>query len=294
MVAHAKRTHSCYTDNQKATPMNRSYLFVPGNRPERFLKALDSGAHAVIVDLEDAVPPSEKNAARDALTTWLSPKHPVFVRINAVGTDWFEDDLLIASSPGVAGVVLPKAENVSDVERLVKAGVSTVLPLVESALGFHHALELARAPRVQRLLFGSIDFSIDLGIEETTESLHYFRSQLVLVSRLVGIAAPVDGVTTTLDDVTCISNDTHRARRDGFGGKLCIHPKQVAAVNAAFMPTTDEIGWAQRVLDATIAAQGAAIALDGKMVDRPVILKAEAIQREAQRGRVRAIKAKRC
>jgi citrate lyase subunit beta/citryl-CoA lyase len=265
--------------------MNRSYLFVPGNRPERFAKAVDAGAHAVIIDLEDAVAFEDKEAARDALNAWLSPEHPVLVRINAADTQWFDKDLKIVSLPGVAGVVLPKAEKALDIEKLISAGAPIVLPLIESAVGFQHALELASLPQVQRLLFGSIDFSIDLGLEETVESLQFFRSQLVLVSRLAGIAAPVDGVTTILDDVVRIDEDTRRARRDGFGGKLCIHPKQVAAVNAAFMPTMDEVNWAQRVLTAAAAAQGAAVALDGKMVDRPVILKAEAIHKEARRGR---------
>jgi citrate lyase subunit beta/citryl-CoA lyase len=179
--------------------------------------------------------------------------------------------------------VLPKAERVDDMERLLAAGAPALLPLIESALGMHHALELARSPQVERLLFGSIDFSVDLGMEESVESLQFFRSQLVLASRLAGIGAPVDGVTTALDDAQRIADDTRRARRDGFGGKLCIHPKQVAAVNAAFSPTADEIAWSARVLQAAEQAHGAAVALDGKMVDRPVILKAQAIRDEAQR-----------
>jgi citrate lyase subunit beta/citryl-CoA lyase len=271
--------------------MNRSYLFVPGNRPERFAKALAAGADAVIIDLEDAVAPTDKGAARDALSGWLSglpaASQPVLVRINAAGTDWFDEDLALAGMPGVAGVVLPKAESVDDIERLLSAGAAAVLPLIESALGFHHALELARAPKVERLLFGSIDFSVDLGMEESVESLQMFRSQLVLLSRLAGIAAPVDGVTTTLDDAERILQDTRRARRDGFGGKLCIHPKQVAAVNAAFMPTADEVAWAERVLEAAAAARGAAVAVDGRMVDRPVILKAQSIREEARMRQAR-------
>jgi citrate lyase subunit beta/citryl-CoA lyase len=267
--------------------MKRSWLFVPGNRPERFEKALAAGADAVIVDLEDAVAPPDKAAAREALSGWLNAAQPVLVRINAAGTEWFDEDLALAGMPGVAGVVLPKAESVGDIERLLAAGAIAVLPLIESALGLHHALELARAPQVERLLFGSIDFSVDLGMEENDEALQPFRAQLVLASRLAGIAAPVDGVTTTLDDAERILQDTRRARRDGFGGKLCIHPKQVAAVNAAFMPAPDEIAWAERVLEAAAAAQGAAVAVDGKMVDRPVILKAQAIREEARQRQAR-------
>ena len=263
--------------------MNRSYLFVPGNRPERFAKALAAGAHAVIVDLEDAVAPAEKDAARDALRAWLTPEHPVLVRINSADTAWFDDDLALAGMPGVAGVVLPKAERVDDIARLMQCGATAVLPLIESALGFHNALDLARQPGVERLLFGSIDFSVDLGLTEGVEELQYFRSHLVLVSRLAGIQPPVDGVTTTLDDVGSITDDTRRARRYGFGGKLCIHPRQVAHVNAAFAPSDEEAAWALRVLQAVETTDGAAVAVDGKMVDRPVVLKAQAIVAEVRR-----------
>ena len=263
--------------------MNRSYLFVPGNRPERYAKALAAGAHAVIVDLEDAVAPAEKNAARDALRAWLKPEQPVLVRINGADTAWFADDLALAGLPGVAGVVLPKAERVDDIARLVQQGAPAVLPLIESALGFHNALDLARQPGVRRLLFGSIDFSVDLGLTEGVETLQYFRSQLVLMSRLAGIQSPVDGVTTTLDDTDRITDDTRRARRYGFGGKLCIHPRQVAHVNAAFAPTEAEAAWALRVLQAVENTDGAAVAVDGKMVDRPVVLQAQAIMEEVRR-----------
>ena len=263
--------------------MNRSYLFVPGDRPERYMKALAAGADAVIIDLEDAVAPAAKEAARASLHAWLTPQHPVLVRINGADTPWFEEDVALAGLPGVAGIVLPKAERREDIARLMQAGARAVLPLIESALGFHQALDLAREPGVERLLFGSIDFSIDLGLTEGVETLSYFRSQLVLVSRLAGILPPVDGVTTALDDIDRITEDTRRARRHGFGGKLCIHPRQVAHVNAAFAPTAEEAAWAARVLLAVENTNGAAVALDGKMVDRPVMLQAQAIVAELRR-----------
>jgi citrate lyase subunit beta/citryl-CoA lyase len=263
--------------------MKRSYLFVPGDRPERYAKALAAGADAVIIDLEDAVAPSAKEAARDALRAWLTPEQAVLVRVNSADTAWFADDLALAGLPGVAGIVLPKAERPETIARLMQQGAQAVLPLIESALGFHNALELARQPGVERLLFGSIDFSVDLGLTEGVEELQYFRSQLVLVSRLAGILPPVDGVTTTLDDLTRITDDTRRARRNGFGGKLCIHPRQVAPVNTAFAPSAEEAAWAARVLQAVENTDGAAVALDGKMVDRPVILQAQAIMEEVRR-----------
>nr|WP_314623291.1 CoA ester lyase [uncultured Noviherbaspirillum sp.] len=263
--------------------MNRSYLFVPGDRPERYAKALAAGADAVIVDLEDAVAPAAKDAARAALRAWLGPQQAVLVRVNSADTPWFAEDMALAGLPGVAGIVLPKAERPDDIARLMQAGARSVLPLIESALGFHHALELARQPGVERLLFGSIDFSVDLGMTEDDETLRYFRSQLVLVSRLAGILPPVDGVTTTLDDIDRITGDTRRARRHGFGGKLCIHPRQVAPVNEAFAPSAEEAAWAVRVLQAVENTDGAAVALDGKMVDRPVMLQAQAIVEEMRR-----------
>lgn len=258
----------------------RSYLFVPGHRPDRFDKALAAGADAVILDLEDAVPATEKNVARDAVLRWLraheaAPSPQILVRINACGTPHHAADVMVCRQ-AVQGVLLPKSEQVADLARLAQAlpGVA-LLPLIETAAGFAAALELARAPSVQRLVFGSIDFQHDLGIEGDGDELLYFRSQLVLHSRLAGLAAPVDGVSTVLDDAPRIHAETLRARRLGFGAKLCIHPKQIAPLHEAFAPTAAELDWARRVLAAAEAAAGGAVALDGAMVDRPVILRAE-------------------
>ena len=270
-------------------PVVRSFLFVPGDRPERFGKACAAGADAMIVDLEDAVAPAAKELARASLAAWLAPQRPahlpIFVRINCAGSAWFRDDLALCGHPGVAGIVLPKAEQAADLAALADAGARTVLPLVESALGLWNAADLARAPRVRRLLFGAIDFSLDAGIEEGHEQLLYARSHLVLVSRVAGIEAPVDGVTTALDDPAVVRADTLRARALGFGGKLCIHPKQVGIVNEAFAPTAAELAWAGRVMAAAEASNGAAVALDGRMVDRPVILTARRMLDEAARRR---------
>lgn len=255
--------------------MPRSYLFVPANRPERFEKAWSAGADAVIVDLEDAVPFAEKAAARAALGAWLSPGRPVVIRINGADTAWFADDLALCGAPGVAGVVLSKAEQAADIARVTGAGARAVLPLVESAAGFGDLDALARAPGVQRLLFGSIDFQLDMGIRGEREELLFFRSQLVLASRLAGIAAPVDGVSTAIDDEARLVEDAMHGRRMGFGGKLCIHPKQLDKVHQCFSPGEEELAWARRVVEAAAQSAGAAVALDGKMIDRPVILRAQ-------------------
>lgn len=268
----------------------RSYLFVPGNRPDRFAKACATAADAVIVDLEDAVPPADKARARDGVAAWVADEHPVLVRINGAETPWFADDLALGRQPGVAGIVLPKAERVDDVVAVARHVGSTavVIPLIESARGFADALAIARVPGVQRLAFGSLDFELDLGIRGDNEELLHFRSGLVLASRLAGVLAPVDGVTTALSDRARLVADTQRAPRLGFGANLCIHPNQVDAVNDAFSPEAAEVAWAQRVLDAAAAANGAAVAVDGEMIDAPVIAKAAAIVREAQRGIRRA------
>lgn len=259
----------------------RSLLFVPASRPERFDKALAAGADAVIVDLEDAVAPHEKERARAALAAWLDPARPVLVRINAVDTPWFGDDLALCAHPGVAAVMLPKAEHIDDLARLRAAGAAQLVPLIESAAGMAALATIAAAPGVQRLAFGSIDIQVDLGMRDALEDeLLYFRSQLVLASRLAGLQAPVDGVSTSLDDAERLRVDVLRARRLGFGGKLCIHPRQVEGVNRHFAPSEAEQAWARRVLEAAATAAGAAVALDGRMIDKPVILRAQAILRD--------------
>lgn len=264
----------------------RSYLFVPGNRPERFDKACAAGAGAVIIDLEDAVPPAERSRAREAVKSWVSPAHPVVLRINGVTTEWFRDDVSCCRLPGIQSVMLPKTDSPEHLRRLEEllVGPISILPLIETAQGFSNALEIARDRAVQRLVFGALDFQLDVGIPGDQEELLYFRSQLVLVSRLAGIQPPVDGISTAINDPELLRADTLRGRRLGFGGKLCIHPKQIPIVNECFRPTAEEIAWARRVLEAAAAAQGAAVALDGQMVDRPIIAKAQRIVDEAGLG----------
>lgn len=257
----------------------QSFLFVPGNRPERFDKALTSGADAVIVDLEDAIAPDAKNDARATVASWVKPEHRVLVRVNANGTRWFADDAKLGGLGGVAGLVLPKAESAADVVALIAGARAKipVYPLIETAQGLWNAMEIARAPFVKQLLFGTLDFIADMGIDGDGDELNAFRSQLALVSRVAGIEPPIDGVTPEIDDPERLKQATLNGKRLGLGGKMCIHPKQLALVNACYRPTEAELAWARRVLQAANAAAGAAIALDGKMVDRPVVLRAERI-----------------
>ncbi len=260
-----------------------TYLFVPGNRPDRFEKARQSGAHAVILDLEDAVQGTQKDLARETVASWLSPERPVYVRINGTGTPWFERDLEVVRMPGVLGVVLPKAEHPEQVVQVAACltGEALVLPIIETALGVWNVRELAQAPGVERLAFGTIDFQLDTGISGDQEELLYARSRLVLASRIAGLLPPVDGVTMALDDMTRLRDDVAHASRLGFGGKLCIHPRQVETINRGFAPTESERAWAKRVLEAAEATGAGALQLDGELIDRPVIERARSILAQA-------------
>ena len=265
----------------------RSLLFVPGHQGARFDKACQSGADAIVLDLEDAVPPDRKEEARAQVAQWLAERERsegtgplVVVRINGVDTPWHAADLALCGHDGVDALMLPKAED-ADVLRTIAASLPAValLPLVETARGIDRLDGIAAVPGVQRLVFGTIDFQADLDIEGDGPELLFFRSRIVLASRLAGLQPPVDGVSTAIDDPARIESDALQARRFGFGGKLCIHPKQVAVVNRGFSPTPGQVDWARRVVDADVVSGGAPVTVDGKMVDRPVVLKAQAVLR---------------
>jgi citrate lyase subunit beta/citryl-CoA lyase len=276
------------TATHAALALARTFLFVPADRPERHARALATGAGGVIVDLEDAVAPDRKVSAREQLQASFAElptaeRGRLLVRINASGTPWHDDDRALAgelASEGlIAGVVLPKAERVADLHQLAAdIGPKGVLvPLIESGAGLEAARELAAAPQVLRLAFGNLDFQADLGLacDASEAELVPVRLALVLASRRTGLAAPIDGVTPDWRDAKRLAADTARARRGGFGAKLCIHPDQVAPVHAALGPSTDELAWARRVMDATQAAGGGVVSLDGRMVDAPVVRLAE-------------------
>ncbi|WP_423394076.1 HpcH/HpaI aldolase/citrate lyase family protein [Burkholderia sp. LMG 21824] len=258
----------------------KTYLFVPGNCPERFDKACAAGADAVILDLEDAVAPAAKSQARDAVASWLKKGGHAYVRVNAADTPWYQEDAAaLRGMLNLRGIVVPKAERAAALSELSKEVDDNIalLPLIETAAAFADLVTLARTPKVERLMFGTIDFQVDTGIQGDGDELVYFRSQLTLASRIAGIAPPVDGVTAVIDDPELLRLDTIRARNLGFRGKLCIHPKQLEHVYAAFRPAPEEVEWAQRVMSAIKGSDGSAISVDGKMVDAPVIAKARDI-----------------
>ena len=262
-------------------PPARTYLFVPGTRPERFDKALASGADRVVLDLEDAVAADDKASARKAIATWLQGASPmdrscIVVRINDAGSPWFAADLAALADVCAAAVLLPKAESAAQVaETQAALPGASILALIESARGVAEVDRIAAAG-AQRLVFGTLDFALDLDMDIATDAtgLAYAASRIAIASRLAGLPAPVAGVTPQLDDEARLLLNLAQARRFGFGAKLCIHPRQVAPIHAALHPSAQALDWARRVLDADAASPGAA-RLDGRMVDRPVVLQAQ-------------------
>ncbi len=266
----------------------RSYLFVPGNRPERFAKALASGADAVILDLEDAVADAAKAAARDAIAGWAGAASPAerartAVRINAAGSRLHADDLRLLRDAGLSLVMLAKAESAAQIDA-VRAALpgARLLALIESARGVAEVDSIARAAGVERLVFGTLDLALDLDLEIATHSdgLSHAASRLVIASKLAGLASPVSGVTPQIDDEARLLADFAWSRRHGMHSRLCIHPRQVGPIHTALAPDADALAWARRVLAAEAGSPGAA-QLEGRMIDRPVVLQA---QRTLQRG----------
>lgn len=254
-----------------------SFLFVPGDRPDRFDKAAASGADQVILDLEDAVQPQGKAQARAAIAAWAGRENAV-VRINGADSPWFEEDLAFVGAHGLRKLMVPKAEPVA-LERVaqVLGGDGEVLALIETVAGLMQVREVCASAVRPRLAFGNLDFSLDAGMSETSGELDPVRLQLALESRFGGLLPPVDGVLPSLSDPAALAEQIRRAKALGFGGKLCIHPAQVAVVNDGWRPSEAELDWARRVLAAVEAAGSGAISLDGKMVDRPVVERARII-----------------
>jgi citrate lyase beta subunit len=265
----------------------RSFLFAPASHARRAGRALASSAHAAVLDLEDAVTAGEKDGARALAERLL--REPAagparLIRINAVETPFFADDLALLARVAVDAVVLPKASPAA--LELLPQRFPPVYALVESAAGLRDAFALASSPRVAGLMLGAVDLAADLGLEPRPDGAELLlaRSQLVRDSRAAGALAPVDGVWTRLDDPAGLARDAALARSLGLRGKLCVHPGQLDAVNAAFAPDDERRRRAQRVLDAfeAAAARGeGAVEVDGEMVDLAV---AECAQRVLRDG----------
>lgn len=260
----------------------RTFLFVPGNRPERFEKALRSGADAVVLDLEDSVPSGEKALAREAISqAWAGLQAigvPLVVRINATDQSLGKEDLhWLSRIKAPAGVMVPKADSAATLDGVRKVLPKTpILPLIETAAGYANLCAIAGDGGVLRLVVGHIDFLADTGLQcsEDEPELAPLRFAVAMATRTHQLAPAVDGVTVGITDDERLRQDTRRALRFGFGGKLCIHPRQIGVVHEVLAPTAEDVAWAQRVVEADEASGGAAIQIDGRMVDLPVVLQA--------------------
>ena len=249
----------------------RTLLFVPGDRPDRFLKAEASGADGIVLDLEDAVGPDRKAEARENVCRWRAGRGSGLVRINGSNSPWYQQDVASLSDRPCA-VMLPKAadpEQVADLMARLPAG-SCVIPILESAVGVLEARAICAAQGVVRAAFGNGDLASELGIDHTDRAaLGHARCAIVLASAASGVAPPLDGVTTAVADESALVADTEHAAALGFTGRLCIHPSQISVVHRILAPSEDDLRWAREVLAAE--GDGSAAMLHGQMIDKPFV-----------------------
>ncbi|MBK5100029.1 MAG: CoA ester lyase [Desulfobacteraceae bacterium] len=279
----------------------RTALFVPGNRPDRIVKAFGTGADVIIIDLEDAVPLAEKESSRPNVREKVAQfaDRMILVRTNALGSDFIKGDLDEAIVEGVNGIILPKVERADDItkintllievekNRALPKGSIRVFPLIESAAAVQHIYDIVstktKPDRIYAVMFGAADYTLDMGIEMTMEGneLFYARSKISIACRAAGIAPPVDTpFMIDLKNTEALISDAMRAKELGFQGKLVIHPNQVEPCNRIFSPTTEEIAEAIKIVQAFEEAEAAgmaAIQLEGKFIDYPVVKRSKNI-----------------
>jgi len=278
----------------------RSYLFAPGDNQKILDKVFTAGADAVVVDLEDAVAPAAKAAAREALRNHLealslSGAPPIWVRINPVGSGLWRDDLAAVVGPWLSGIRIPKAQDPEAIERVAEfielreasAGMATgsvsLTLTIESALGVEKCRELARCERVTNLCFGNVDFLADIGARDSEDGLAalYAHSRVVLASRVAGIRPPIAPVLTRLDNEDTLRSTTERFRNLGFFGRSCIHPKQLPVIHEIFTPSPEEVADAREIIAAydkgLEAASGSEVTKGGQFVDIAVVKRALAV-----------------
>lgn len=261
----------------------RSFLFVPASDERKLRKALATPADVVVADLEDAVSLEQKDAARVVVRSVLAEPHVgplVAIRVNGSDTSFFAADVELVQELQPDVLVLPKARPEA-VDALGGAG-APVVAIIETAVGLNRAYEVALLPRVQALIVGTIDLGVELGLEQRADGLEvlFARSKVVLDSAAARIRAPIDRVWTEVRDGEGIEADARFARSLGFRGKACIHPDQVEIVNRVFTPSDEELTRARRVLEAYEQAVGegeGVTALDGEMIDLPVVERARQV-----------------
>jgi len=268
----------------------RSLLFAPGNDERKLRKALQSGADAVVADLEDAVVPAEKEAARRVVQTVfgsITGEGPArLVRVNGAGSPYFAGDVETVAALPLSGLVLPKAMPEAVAE--LGADGPPVIAIVETAAGIRYAYDVAAAPRIAALQLGAVDLAAEVGLESRPDGLEllYARSKLVFDSAAAGIRPPFDVVHLDIHDDAGLEDECRLARSIGLVGKACIHPAQVPVVARVFGASEAEVDWARSVVAAYEAAERGgvgALALDGAMVDLPVVTRARRILTDAER-----------
>lgn len=249
-------------------------LFTPADRPDRFARGDASSGGRLILDLEDAVAPEAKPAARSAVAAWFSGGHRSFVRVNAPSTPFFAQDVEALGRLLITDVIVPKVESADQVRQARSVWRDArIYPLVESAMGLRNVDEIAKAPRVVQLVLGALDLHADMGVTfPSAVLLQHARLTLAIASRAAGIAPPIDTPHPSVTDLDAVARDARDAAGCGFFAKLCIHPCQVPVVDKAFAPPDEEIAWAREVVD--VAAGGGVVSVRGRMVDAPVVLSA--------------------
>jgi citrate lyase subunit beta / citryl-CoA lyase len=275
----------------------RSLLFAPGNHARRVEKALGLAADAVILDLEDAVAVSEKTATRSMVTEAFGKARArkLYVRVNALTTEWCYADMVAVVRAGLDGIILPKVEHdhelrtadwlITNLERergLPAAGID-LMPIIETALGISNLAGICRSgTRTRRLAFGAGDFTLDMGMVWTRSEAELLphRAACVMESRAAGLEPPLDTVWADLRDAEGFLASAKHAAALGFQGKMCIHPDQIAGANMAFTPDEAATAWAKRVVAAFDEAEAkglASIQLDGQFIDYPIVQRARRV-----------------
>lgn len=272
----------------------RSLLFTPGTKKDRLLKSIDSGADALLWDLEDAVHPDEKEYARKVIAEALDelgekPAKPIFLRVNQVDTEWYSEDAALAQHEYVTGIMLPKTESADQAEETWKrmGSEGELIVLIETADGIVWLEEIFSNAHISGVAFGAIDYAVDLDLTLTETGLEvlYARSRIITHAKAAGIPGVYDTVFPDVHNTESLQKRAASTRALGFNGQMAIHPKQLETIHDAYSPSQDQIDWAIKVLGhADNEAKGAGVfMLDGKMVDRPVIDKAKQVYATAER-----------
>jgi citrate lyase subunit beta/citryl-CoA lyase len=266
----------------------RSFLFAPADDERKLRKALNSGAHAVIADLEDAVAPGAKSGARALLKRVFDSVDRGcvrLVRVNAFGTTFWGDDLDLLTRVAVDGIVLPKAS--ATAVRSLDSNLPPVVALVETAVGVQESAEIAKSDSVQALALGSIDLAAELGTHARSDGLEllYVRSKLVIDSAAAGLRPPIDTIFPNFKDGGALEAEAELARSLGLGGKLCIHPAQIEVVNRVFEPRQAEVDAARQLVaayDQAVESGRGVVVLNDRMVDVAVVKQARRLLESAR------------